>query len=58
MLNLNNGFNLNVIDKVDRRRAKVIRSVGSSSRGISVLKYKKKQNVPSILVEVTSGTKN
>ena len=58
MLNLNNGFNLNVIDKVDRRRAKVIRSVGSSSRGISVLTYKKKQNVPSILVEVNSGTKN
>jgi len=58
MLNLNNGFNLNVIDKVDRRKAKVIRSVGSSSRSISVLTYKKKQDVPSILVEVNSGNKN
>ena len=52
MLNLSSGFNLNVLTSVDGRKVAEIRRASNTHDGtVSILRFRKKSEVPNIIVE-------
>ena len=52
MINLNDGFNLHVLNKVDGRKVAEIRRATNDHDGtISILRFRKKSDVPNIIIE-------
>lgn len=53
MLNLSSGFNLNVLKKIDGRKVAEIRRATNEHDGtISILRFRKKSNVPNIIIDL------